>query len=407
MKKEKFARALLMICLALFLALSGGAASAVSANANETADTRQKTEQTKPTGGHQLSKTKLELALDHTTTLILSNTTKEVTWKSSDEKVVTVEPKKNGKAVLTALKTGTSRITAHIPGGKKTYSCTVTVYDPVMLKTHLSTLTVGKEGYVRVTGTKEKAAWSCSQPKVLTILTKSDNRVTFRAKAPGTALIKAKIGKRSYQYKITVKVKRRLKIAVSTSHSGDASGVQMALSNLGVSTRIVSSCNVNDYDGLVIPGGTDINPARYGEPNKGSVGIDNSLDALQLKLIDQFVKAKKPVFGVCRGVQLINVYFGGTLKQNIPNHRNVWHYVCASTDSIAYETCGRLALVVSFHHQAADRIGEGLKVTQWTRDRNVEALEHETLPVFAVQWHPELGGKIGASILQRFLDMCQ
>lgn len=356
----------------------------------------------------KLSKTKIELALDKTCTLKMSNTAKRVKWKSSDPQVVSVERINDKAAELTGCGVGTATITAKITGSSQAYRCAVTVYDPVKMTAPVSSLTVGKESYVKISGTTEKVVWSCAQKKVLTITSKSARKVTFRTKASGKAYIKAKVGDRTYKYKITVKDKnRKLKIAVATSYSIDAYAAQGALRRLGATVNVVSSCNVEDYDGLVIPGGTDIDPANYGEPINGSVGINKSLDRLQLKMLDNFVKAGKPVFGICRGALLINVYFGGTLKQHINYHRGVAHVVVSEKGSIAYQLYGRTVRVLSYHHQAAAKIGEGLKVTQRASDKNVEALEHETLPVFCVQWHPEYMDKSGNLILNKFLQMCR
>ncbi len=72
------------------------------------------------------------------------------------------------------------------------------------------------------------------------------------------------------------------------------------------------------YDGLLIPGGVDINPSRYGQENRGSVMMMDELDELQFDILDAFVKNGKPILGICRGHQLINAYFGGTLIQHLP-----------------------------------------------------------------------------------------
>ena len=74
---------------------------------------------------------------------------------------------------------------------------------------------------------------------------------------------------------------------------------------------------VNEFDGLIMPGGYDVYPKWYGEEIAGSLKMDRELDSLQFKVLDRFMKAGKPVLGICRGHQILNIYFGGTLVQDI------------------------------------------------------------------------------------------
>ncbi len=255
-----------------------------------------------------------------------------------------------------------------------------------------------------VTGSKGKVKWRSSNKKVATV--SSSGKVT--AKKAGKTTITAKFGGKTSKCKITVKdPAKKLKIAVAYSASGDANAARVALQRAGAVVDIVWNCDVKDYDGLVIPGGTDIDPARYKTKNMGSVGINRSLDSLQFALMKKFVKAEKPVFGICRGLQLINVYFGGTLKQNIPHHRGLYHATTIVKKSRLEKLYGHSLRVISYHHQAADKIGAGLKVTQRASDKNVEGLEHETLPVLGVQWHPEYMGSTGQIVLKDFLKTCK
>lgn len=154
-----------------------------------------------------------------------------------------------------------------------------------------------------------------------------------------------------------------------------------------------------DFDGLLLPGGGDIDPSRYGQENQGSVMIKKELDKLQLDVLDCFVKNKKPVFGICRGHQLINVYFGGTLIQHLPTslrhsrkpeEPDKVHRGIAEEGSWLARIYGREFFHNSSHHQAVDRAGEGLVIDSYCpEDGIVEALHHDTLPVYSVQWHPE------------------
>lgn len=154
------------------------------------------------------------------------------------------------------------------------------------------------------------------------------------------------------------------------------------------------------YDGLLLPGGWDVNPARYGQPNRGSLEIRDDLDELQFDILDEFISRRKPVLGICRGEQLINVSFGGTLIQNLPTAARHFHTENNELDRIhiceAEKECWLEKLYGteysgnSQHHQAVDRPGEGIKIDSRCRDDGVvEAFHHETLPVYGVQWHPE------------------
>lgn len=160
---------------------------------------------------------------------------------------------------------------------------------------------------------------------------------------------------------------------------------------------------------LLLPGGGDLEPWRYGQENRASRGLEPERDAAELALLDQFAAAGKPVLGICRGLQVINVGFGGTLLQDIPGHG-----AAAGTDRLhRVRTAppfsgliGERPLVNSAHHQAADRLGSGLEAVQWSEDGTVEALVHRRLPIWAVQWHPERlrGRPEGMALLRAFLD---
>lgn len=148
-----------------------------------------------------------------------------------------------------------------------------------------------------------------------------------------------------------------------------------------------------DCGALLLPGGGDIDPALYGQENCGSVGIDRERDEREAEAFRLFLERGKPVFGVCRGAQLINVLLGGTLHQDVPGHRqdgnDELRHGSRTGDPLLISLYGERFIVNSTHHQAIDRLGEGLRAVQWADDGIVEAIRHETLPIFAVQWHPE------------------
>ena len=152
-------------------------------------------------------------------------------------------------------------------------------------------------------------------------------------------------------------------------------------------------------DGLILPGGGDITPAFFGEHNDGSRNIDTELDILQLQALELAICRSMPVLGICKGMQVINVGFGGNLIQDLPPsscdiHRyengDKYHLSVIRQDSWLYNLYGESAVINSAHHQAVKRPGSGLLAIQWCpEDQCVEALTHETLPIIGVQWHPE------------------
>lgn len=170
-----------------------------------------------------------------------------------------------------------------------------------------------------------------------------------------------------------------------------------ALKGLGVmpvtSLHVPSSF---DYDGLLLPGGGDIDPKLFGQLLKGTRAFDPELDRLQLTILKAFVQDKKPVLGICKGMQLINLSFGGDLIQHLPSaskheyrKKDQLHATCACKGSALEALYGSYFPVNSAHHQGVDTPGKGIVYTQYAEDGVVEALEHEYLPILGVQWHPE------------------
>lgn len=150
-------------------------------------------------------------------------------------------------------------------------------------------------------------------------------------------------------------------------------------------------------DGLLLSGGADIDPQRYDEPPHERAEPPEAIrDEFELAVLEAAVETRTPVLGICRGLQLLNVFAGGSLHQHVPEHSRLdvdpaatTHRVEITAGSDLERLYGTSHMVNSLHHQTVDRVGDGLVVTA-THEGTVEGLEHSTLPVLAVQWHPEM-----------------
>jgi len=182
-----------------------------------------------------------------------------------------------------------------------------------------------------------------------------------------------------------------------------AKGVPLILPFVKSKTLIreyVSMC-----DGFLFCGGGDITPLLFGqEPAAGIGKTDISLDLFQIRLMKTVLEAEKPVLAICRGMQVLNVACGGTIFQDLNltdfetiNHmqtsisrKDVSHKVKFTSGSRIHRILGDFAFTNSFHHQAIDRLGEGIVATGKTGDDVIEAIEVSGFPfAIGVQWHPE------------------
>jgi putative glutamine amidotransferase len=165
-----------------------------------------------------------------------------------------------------------------------------------------------------------------------------------------------------------------------------------------------------DYDALLLPGGGDIDPARFSsEPlANGSETFDFPRDEQEFRLFDLFYADKKPIIGICRGMQVINVALGGTIWQDLPSQRGLSHAAPDGAEPMTHTvffTDGKTMEVNSYHHQAVRGTGRGLTVTARSADGMAEALEDEPRNIRAVQWHPEKAGCPGVDYLLERLNI--
>jgi putative glutamine amidotransferase len=146
-----------------------------------------------------------------------------------------------------------------------------------------------------------------------------------------------------------------------------------------------------------------VNPARFGQrQHPEAYGIEDQRDALEIDLLLEADRSGVPVFGICRGLQVINIAFGGTLHQHLPDvpgvdkhsvprgHQTCMHEVKVAESSRLHEAAGGTTLeAASSHHQGIDRPGEDLVPVAWTGDGLIEAIERPHGWALGVQWHPE------------------
>ena len=173
---------------------------------------------------------------------------------------------------------------------------------------------------------------------------------------------------------------------------------------------------LSEMQGFVFQGGADLAPSSYGESpiENGRWPGDAHRDAYELSILDWAVKNKKPVFGICRGFQLLNVYFGGTLFQDLAlqkgtsvEHRNaekydrIFHEVDCTKDGLLAKIYKQEHLTVnSVHHQGVKTLGRDLHVDARSKeDGLIEAFHHTALPVFGVQWHPEFSHTLTGTVV--------
>ncbi|MEU6244276.1 gamma-glutamyl-gamma-aminobutyrate hydrolase family protein [Streptomyces sp. NPDC047024] len=161
-----------------------------------------------------------------------------------------------------------------------------------------------------------------------------------------------------------------------------------------------AAATVARLDGLVIAGGPDVDPARYGaerSPRTGPPAPER--DAWELALIEAALAARVPLLGICRGLQLLNVALGGTLVQHLDGHVEAigvlgTHPVTPVPGTLYAKIAPEeMAHVPTYHHQCVERLGRGLVPSAHTADGTVEAVELPSAEgwVLGVQWHPEMG----------------
>ncbi|MDE5566043.1 MAG: gamma-glutamyl-gamma-aminobutyrate hydrolase family protein [Anaeroplasmataceae bacterium] len=144
---------------------------------------------------------------------------------------------------------------------------------------------------------------------------------------------------------------------------------------------ITLSTNLEGFDAFLIPGGDDIDSIYYGEINYACRNVDEIIDRLDQKIILYALENKKPLLGICRGIQSINVFLGGSLKQDIRYHSNENHFIIWNQE---------YHLVNSFHHQSIAKLAPDLIILAKSLDDEIEIIKHQSLPIYGLAFHPEL-----------------
>ncbi len=174
-----------------------------------------------------------------------------------------------------------------------------------------------------------------------------------------------------------------------------AGGEPVILHSGGPADVAATPGRIARFDGLVLPGGGDVNPVRYAQDAATETGEPDDLqDEFDLAVVRAALGTALPALAICRGLQVLNVACGGTLRQHIAGgpveHRGAPHQVTMAAGSRLRALAGADTIEVSsYHHQAVGRIGSGLRVVASAPDGCVEAVEHTASGILAVQWHPE------------------
>lgn len=202
----------------------------------------------------------------------------------------------------------------------------------------------------------------------------------------------------------------------------DAGGTPLILPNTTDLSIIDSYINI--IHGLILTGGSDINPLKYKEEPKRKLGhVSNERDFFEFYLLREAMKNNIPILGICRGIQVINVFNGGSLYQDISYIKDSYikhvqdsepsipsHSIYIYKDTNLYNILGDSALVNSYHHLAVKDLAPNFKVSAISKDGVIEGIESITEPfIMGVQWHPELLTKNYDNMLnlfKYFIDKC-
>jgi gamma-glutamyl-gamma-aminobutyrate hydrolase PuuD len=196
----------------------------------------------------------------------------------------------------------------------------------------------------------------------------------------------------------------------------EAGGIPVLVPPAVPDAREAAEAVLDGVHGVVLAGGADVDPARYGAHRNPHTGpARENRDAWELDLARAALERDVPLFAICRGMQVLNVALGGSLVQHLPDavghdehcptvgvHGR--HEVRTEPQTRLHAILGDNALVATYHHQAVARLGSGLRPTAWAGDDTVEAVERDGRWILGVQWHPEVHD--GAALFASFVGAC-
>ena len=205
------------------------------------------------------------------------------------------------------------------------------------------------------------------------------------------------------------------KYAIAIANAG---GIPVLIPSIPDDSELIVE-TVARIDGLLLPGSRDMDPKYYNEephPKLRPMSLERT--KMEFAVLEETLNRELPVVGICGGMQLLNVFYGGTLYQDIyaflpdsiPHEKGAQHEVTISKDSRLYKIVGADKVgVKSYHHQSVKDIGEGLIQNAQTEDEIVEGIEStDNSYVLGIQWHPELeDGEVSSRIFKSFIDQCR
>ncbi len=175
---------------------------------------------------------------------------------------------------------------------------------------------------------------------------------------------------------------------------------------LPIGSKELAKEYVSQIDKLILAGGQDVSPRYYQQTQTVQGSYLETRDQFEIALMDEALKQGKPVFAVCRGMQLMNVYFGGDLKQELHSYTNITHMqapipkelpshdLMTKETSVLREIYGKKAAVNSFHNQGIHRLASDFEEAALCPDGLIEAIENKDRHLLGVQWHPDFAYEV-------------